>query len=60
MLQAVAEEEGIDLDKPFAKLTAKQKKLVLHGREGAMLARSAPWMVAARSRPAITVEPTSL
>jgi excinuclease ABC subunit A len=39
MLQAVAEEEGIDLDKPFAKLTAKQKKLVLHGREGAMVVK---------------------
>ncbi|MEY3588209.1 MAG: hypothetical protein RJA47_805 [Actinomycetota bacterium] len=39
MLEAVAEEEGLDLDKPFSKLTAKQQKLVLHGREGAMLVK---------------------
>jgi excinuclease ABC subunit A len=39
MLEAVAEEEGLDLDKPFNKLTAKQQKLVLHGREGAMVVK---------------------
>ena len=39
MLEAVAEEEGIDLDRPFAKLTAKQKELVLHGRKGAMVVK---------------------
>jgi len=36
MLVALAEQEGIDLDKPWSKLTAKQQKLVLHGKDGAM------------------------
>jgi excinuclease ABC subunit A len=36
MLVALAEQEGIDIDKPWAKLTAKQQKLVLFGKEGAM------------------------
>ncbi len=36
MLVAVAEEEGIDLDKPFGKLTAKQQKLILQGKPGSM------------------------
>jgi excinuclease ABC subunit A len=34
MLEAVADEHGIDLDAPWAKLTAKQQKVVLHGVEG--------------------------
>lgn len=36
MLVALAEQEGIDLDKPWSKLTAKQQKLILHGKAGAM------------------------
>ena len=36
MLVALAEQEGIDLDKPWAKVPAKHQKLVLHGQEGAM------------------------
>ncbi len=36
MLVAVAEEEGIDLDKPFGKLAAKHQKLILHGKPGSM------------------------
>lgn len=36
MLVAIAEQEGIDLDKPWVKLTAKQQKLVLNGKPGAM------------------------
>ena len=36
MLVALAEQEGIDLDKPWSKLSAKHQKLVLHGKEGAM------------------------
>jgi len=36
MLVAIAEQEGIDLDKPWSKLSAKHQKLVLHGKEGAM------------------------
>ncbi len=36
MLVALAEQEGIDLDKPWVKLAAKQQKLVLHGKDGAM------------------------
>ncbi|MEY3806228.1 MAG: hypothetical protein RIR69_1040 [Actinomycetota bacterium] len=36
MLVALAEQEEIDLDKPWSKLTAKQQKLVLHGKPGAM------------------------
>ncbi|MEO5723396.1 MAG: excinuclease ABC subunit UvrA, partial [Ilumatobacteraceae bacterium] len=34
MLEAVAGEYGIDLDKPYSKLTAKQQKVILHGVEG--------------------------
>ena len=36
MLVAIADQEDIDLDKPWDKLTAKQQKLVLHGQVGAM------------------------
>lgn len=36
MLGAVAEQEGIDMDKPWSKLSAKHQKLVLHGKSGAM------------------------
>jgi excinuclease ABC subunit A len=36
MLMALAEQEEIDLDKPWSKLNAKHQKLVLHGKEGAM------------------------
>ena len=36
MLVALAEQEGIDLDKPWSKLSAKHQKLVLQGKEGAM------------------------
>ena len=36
MLGAVAEQEGIDMDKPWSKLSAKNQKLVLHGKSGAM------------------------
>ena len=36
MLVALAEQEGIDLDKPWSKLSAKHQKLVLHGQAGAM------------------------
>ena len=36
MLVALAEQEDIDLDKSWSKLSAKQQKLVLHGKEGAM------------------------
>ncbi len=36
MLMALAEQEGIDLEKPWSKLSAKHQKLVLHGKEGAM------------------------
>ncbi|MFM7308710.1 MAG: excinuclease ABC subunit UvrA, partial [Actinomycetota bacterium] len=31
MLEAVAEEEGIDTEKPWAKLTAKQQKIIMNG-----------------------------
>ena len=31
MLEAVAEEEGIDTDRPWAKLTAKQQKIIMNG-----------------------------
>ena len=31
MLEAVAEEEGIDTDRPWSKLTAKQQKIIMHG-----------------------------
>ncbi len=31
MLEAVAEEEGIDTDKPYGKLSAKQQKTVMYG-----------------------------
>ncbi|MFM7306945.1 MAG: excinuclease ABC subunit UvrA, partial [Actinomycetota bacterium] len=31
MLETVAEEEGIDTDKPWAKLTAKQQKIIMNG-----------------------------
>jgi len=31
MLEAVAEEEGIDTDKPWTKLTAKQQKIIMNG-----------------------------
>ena len=33
MLEAVAEDHGIDIDAPWAKLTAKQQKVILHGTE---------------------------
>lgn len=36
MLVAIADQEDIDLDKPWDKLSAKQQKLVLHGQAGAM------------------------
>ena len=36
MLVAVAEQEGIDLDKPFGKLPAKHQKLILNGVPGSM------------------------
>ena len=36
MLVAIAEQEGIDLDKPWSKVAAKHQKLVLHGKSGAM------------------------
>jgi excinuclease ABC subunit A len=36
MLVALAEQEGIDLEKPWSKLSAKHQKLVLQGKEGAM------------------------
>jgi len=39
MLVALCEQEEIDIAKPWAKLTAKQQKLVLHGQEGAMLVK---------------------
>ena len=31
MLEAVADEEGIDTDKPWAKLSAKHHKIIMHG-----------------------------
>ena len=31
MLEAVAEEEGIDTDRPWSKLTAKQQKIIMNG-----------------------------
>jgi excinuclease ABC subunit A len=34
MLEAVAEHYGIDLDKPYKSLNAKQQKVVLHGVDG--------------------------
>ncbi len=36
MLEAVAEAYGIDLDKPYKSLTAKQQKVILYGVEGNM------------------------
>jgi excinuclease ABC subunit A len=36
MLVALAEQEDIDLDKPWLKIPAKHQKLVLHGKAGAM------------------------
>jgi excinuclease ABC subunit A len=36
MLVSLAEQEDIDLDMPFSKLSAKSQKLVLHGKTGAM------------------------
>ena len=36
MLEAVAANYGIDLDKPFGKLTAKAQKIILHGVDGNM------------------------
>lgn len=36
MLVALAEQEEIDIDKPWSKLNAKQQKLVLYGKGGAM------------------------
>ena len=36
MLAAVAEQEGIDMEKPWLKLSAKHQKLVLHGVPGSM------------------------
>ncbi len=34
MLESVANTQGIDLDAPWEKLTAKQQKLILHGTKG--------------------------
>ena len=34
MLEAVAENYGIDLDAPYKKLTAKQQKVIMHGVDG--------------------------
>ncbi len=34
MLEAVADHYGIDLDKPYKSLTAKQQKVILHGVDG--------------------------
>ncbi|MFZ1491200.1 MAG: excinuclease ABC subunit UvrA [Ilumatobacteraceae bacterium] len=34
MIEAVAEAEGIDLAKPWGKLSAKQQRVILHGVEG--------------------------
>ena len=34
MLEAVAVEYGMDLDKPYKSLTAKQQKVILHGVDG--------------------------
>ena len=34
MLEAVADAYGIDLDKPYGSLTAKQQKVILHGVDG--------------------------
>ena len=34
MLEAVAENYGIDLDVPYKKLTAKQQKVIMHGVDG--------------------------
>ena len=39
LLETVSEEEDIDLDKPFGKLTAKQRALVLNGRKGAVVVK---------------------
>ena len=39
LLETIAEEEGVDLDKPFEKLTAKQRGLVLNGRKGAVVVK---------------------
>ncbi|MEY4366214.1 MAG: hypothetical protein RLZZ305_1558 [Actinomycetota bacterium] len=39
LLETIAEEEGVDLDKPFAKLTARQRGLVLNGRKGAVVVK---------------------
>jgi len=36
MLVALAEQEDIDIDKPWSKIPAKHQKLVLHGKAGAM------------------------
>ncbi|MEY3655701.1 MAG: hypothetical protein RL114_59 [Actinomycetota bacterium] len=36
MLVALAEQEDIDIDKPWSKVSAKHQKLVLHGQAGAM------------------------
>jgi len=36
MLVALAEQEDIDIDKPWSKVPAKHQKLVLHGKAGAM------------------------
>ena len=36
MLVALAEQEEIDIDKPWSKIPAKHQKLVLHGKAGAM------------------------
>ncbi|MFM7251749.1 MAG: excinuclease ABC subunit UvrA, partial [Ilumatobacteraceae bacterium] len=36
MLEAVAATQGIDLDKPYGKLTAKAQKVILHGVTGNM------------------------
>ena len=36
MLVALAEQEDIDIDRPWSKVPAKHQKLVLHGKAGAM------------------------
>jgi excinuclease ABC subunit A len=39
MLEAVAQEYGIDLDEPWVKLTAKQQKVVLNGTPGKLMVK---------------------
>ncbi len=39
LLDAIAEQEGIDLEKPWGKLSAKQQKVVLQGLPGNMMVK---------------------